>query len=235
MSGRALTLLGCLVLASIVSGQTPADTLAPAVDTLGFSPALLGATRDSSRGDRQRKRREDYVDTLGVGFFRKILAPVYPNPERAAAMSFVVPGAGQVYNRRFWYLKVPVIYAGGAWLIYRGESNRKLRNEYQEAYTLALQGLPHQFDDRPGATPRALQLQRDRYDKNFQLSYIGLVVLHLVQTLEAYTAAHLLEFDIDESLTLTPTLLQPPTLAGPSGATGGFAKPGIRLRVALNR
>ncbi len=157
-----------------------------------------------------------YVDTLGVGFFKKILAPTYPNPERAAAMSFVLPGAGQIYNKRFAYIKLPVIYAGYAFLIYRGESNRKLSNSFDEAFQLSVKGLEHEYTGTRFDATRILRTNRDRLDKNYQLAYIGVGILHLIQTLEAYTTAHLLDFDMDESLTLTPIILQMP---GPSATS----------------
>ncbi len=172
---------------------------------------------------------EVYVDTLGVGFWKKILAPTYPNPERAAAMSFVLPGSGQVYNKKFWYIKVPVIYAGYAFLINRGEVNRKLRNDFQTALVKEINGEVHEFTGMIIGTETALRINRDRLDKNFQLSYIGVVILHFVQTLEAYTTAHLLEFDMDESLTIAPTII-------PSDPMGfGGSKIGVTIGLQLGR
>ncbi len=69
-----------------------------------------------------------------------------------------------------------------------------------------------------------MRTNRDKLDKNFQLAYIGVGILHLVQTLEAYTTAHLLNFDMDESLTVSPVLLQLPGPApGPGAGTGRIA------------
>ena len=173
--------------------------------------------------------KEAYVDTLGVGFWRKLLAPTYPNPERAAALSFVLPGAGQVYNKKFWYIKLPVIYGGYVLLIDRGEANRKLRNRYQAAWQSSLIGETHEFSAFANATPANLRTQRDQFDKNFQLAYIGVVILHFVQTLEAYTTAHLLKFDMDESLSISPTLI-------PSDPMGfGGSKIGVSIGVQLGR
>lgn len=174
------------------------------------SPSELVRQRSRRRRSLFGRRDSTYVDTVGVGFFNKILAPVYPNPERAAVMSFLVPGAGQLYNRRFAWLKVPIIYAGYAALIYNGIDNRRRFKEFDEVYNLAVNDLPF---DPPGprfTNPRAILTQRDRFDKNFQLSYIGLGIFHLVQTLEAYTTGHLLDFDMDESLTLAPVMISPP-------------------------
>lgn len=172
---------------------------------------------------------DGYVDTLGVGFWRKLLAPTYPNPERAAALSFVLPGAGQVYNKKFWYIKVPVIYGGYAFLIQRGEVNRKLRNRFQSAYQASLRGEVHEFSGLTLGSTGNLRIRRDQYDKNFQLSYIGVVILHFVQTLEAYTTAHLLKFDMDESLTISPTLIP----GDPMGFGG--SRPGITVGIQLGR
>ncbi len=173
--------------------------------------------------------KEAYVDTLGVGFWNKILAPTYPNPERAAAMSFIIPGAGQVYNKKFWYIKVPIIYAGYAFLINRGEEQRGLRNRFQEALVLQIAGEVNEFTGTRLGTVNALTVNRNVADKNFQLAYIGVAVLHFIQTLEAYTTGHLLAFDMDESLTISPTLL-------PSDPMGfGGSKPGVRIGFQLGR
>ena len=183
----------------------------PITDTLGVDSAGVASGE---------------IDTARTGFFRKIFRPGYPNPERAAAMSFVLPGSGQVYNKRLWYVKVPAIYAGYYLFVTAGQRNLERRNDFQDAYLSALAGEPHRFTGTALNDAGALRIARDQADKNFQLSYIGAVVLHLVQTLEAYTTGHLLEFDMDESLTLGPTLL-------PSARRG--AVPGVRLSLALGR
>ena len=33
-----------------------------------------------------------------------------PNPKRALWLALVIPGAGQVYNRKYW--KLPIFYGG---------------------------------------------------------------------------------------------------------------------------
>ena len=167
-----------------------------------------------------RDEEDDFVDTTGIPFFRKVFAPVYPNPERAAAMSFVLPGAGQFYNKKFWWIKVPVIYGGYTALIISGEFNRTRRNRLQTAYLLSLRREEHEFTGTALDSPQRLLTQRDRFDKNFQLSYIGVGIFHLVQCLEAYTSAHLMNFDIDESLSFHPVLMPTDINGGTSPGLG---------------
>ena len=168
-------------------------------------------------------------DSTKTNFLKKVFQPGYPNPEKAAALSLVLPGAGQIYNKRFSYIKVPIIYAGYTGLIISGEFNRSERNKLQKALVASLKGETHDFSGTRLDSPSALRTTRDQFDKRYQLSYIGVVLLHLVQTLEAYTSAHLLEFDTDESLTISPTVLNR------DAAGFGESLPGIKLTYQLGR
>ncbi len=94
---------------SLTDGPTTVRTGDPDTTSLLNRETITAASPSEVRG---RGIDSSYVDTVGVGFWKKIMAPVYPNPERAAAFSFVLPGAGQVYNKRYAYIKLPVIYAG---------------------------------------------------------------------------------------------------------------------------
>ena len=184
-----------LITSETIEAASPAAVV---VDSASAKPArrrLFGRNADQD---------STFVDTAGIKFFKKVFSPVYPNPERAAALSFVLPGAGQIYNKRLAYIKVPILYAGYGALIYNGEQNRRIYNRYKTAYRLRLAGESHEFSNTRFDSPAALSTQRDKFDKNFQLSYIGVGILHLVQMLEAYTTAHLLDFDINENLSLSP-------------------------------
>lgn len=73
------------------------------------SIAVLHKTPEVKDSIPQKKARvkppkDTYVDTVA----RK--DPRYRNPGKAAFRSAVLPGWGQIYNRRVW--KVPIVYAG---------------------------------------------------------------------------------------------------------------------------
>lgn len=129
------------------------------------------------------------------GFFKKD----YPDPKKAGLMSLVIPGSGQVYNKDWW--KVPFVYGAIGGLIYAINYNNEQYDRFQTAYQLALAGDENEFTGTPlGQNARALRSIRDGFDKNRQLSYIGLVAVYLLNGVEAFVAAHLDNFDISDDL-----------------------------------
>ncbi|MFQ5447938.1 MAG: DUF5683 domain-containing protein [Saprospiraceae bacterium] len=129
----------------------------------------------------------------------------YPNPNKALYAALVLPGGGQIYNKRWW--KIPLAWAGYVAMVVAIDSNTSNYKRFRDAYIAELNGLPHEFDTaRLDASD--LKRIRDGYDKNKQLSYIGLVGVHLVVTAEAFVDAHLRTFDVSDDLTfkIKPTL-----------------------------
>ena len=64
-----------------------------------------------------------------------------PNPQRALWLALVIPGAGQIYNRKFW--KLPIIYGGFIGCIYALTWNNMMYKDYSQAYLDIM-------DDDPG-------------------------------------------------------------------------------------
>ncbi len=148
----------------------------------------------------------------------------YPNPNKAVLLSLAVPGAGQFYNKRWW--KTPFIYGAYYLFIKAIQKNTKNYRRYRDAYILELASMEHEFS---GTRLNAGDLKRirDGYDKNKQLSIIGLVGLHLIQTAEAFVDCHLKTFDVSDDLSFK---------VGPSFNTTAYgeATVGIGLRFQLS-
>mgnify|MGYP006279326399 CR=1 FL=1 len=130
------------------------------------------------------------------GFFKKD----YPDPMKAGIMSLVLPGSGQIYNGRWW--KVPLVYGALGGMVYAIVWNTDQYNRFQTAYQLKLDDQPHEFSGTSFDNAQALRSIRDTYDKNRQLSYVGLVFVYLLNGIEAFVDAHLQNFDISEDLSL---------------------------------
>ncbi len=126
----------------------------------------------------------------------------YPNPKKAALLSLALPGAGQVYNKGIWYVKVPIIYGALGGMVYAIHFNQSNYRDFRDAYRLKLQDKPHQYSGTQFDNERVLRILRDSYDKNTQLSYIGFVAVYALQSVEAFVHAHLKTFDVNDDLTL---------------------------------
>lgn len=124
-------------------------------------------------------------------------------PSKAAFYSALVPGLGQIYNKDYW--KVPIVYAAlgtsTGFYIY----NNKQYNRYRDAYKRRLagftddefQGNSYLSDDKLIYAQKVFQRQRDLS----LLITIGLYVLNIV---EANTAAHLKQFNVNQNLSIAP-------------------------------
>ncbi len=122
-----------------------------------------------------------------------------PNPSTSAISSVILPGLGQARNRQ--YYKIPIIYgafAGVGYLIY---DNKKETDKWHDLYRRKLDG--EDIPEYPTARADSFKKQRDLYDKYYQLSIFGIVAVYLLQGVDAYVSAHLINFDISEDLTLS--------------------------------
>ena len=55
-----------------------------------------------------------------------------PTPKRALWLGLVLPGAGQIYNRKYW--KLPIIYGGFVGCAYAMRWNNMMYRDYSQAY-----------------------------------------------------------------------------------------------------
>lgn len=56
----------------------------------------------------------------------------YPNPKKAALLSLAIPGAGHIYNKKYW--KAPVTWAALGTAVFFIDSNTKTYRVLQQAY-----------------------------------------------------------------------------------------------------
>ena len=119
-----------------------------------------------------------------------------PNPKRAALYG-LIPGGGQIYNRRYW--KLPIVYGAIGGLYYNASLNQKEYRRFRNAYQSELQGNPHEFSNL-NLPANVLKNYRDLYRKNMEESYIFMSLTYLLSIAEAYVDAHLRNFDINEDL-----------------------------------
>lgn len=123
-------------------------------------------------------------------------------PARAAFYSAVVPGLGQIYNKRYW--KIPIVYGALASSLYYYRLNGKLYKRYRSAFKLRKAGKP---DPYAGFSDASLENAQIGARKNRDTSLLMFVGLYALQVLEASIDAHLLQFNMSDKVTFNPRLM----------------------------
>ncbi|CAL2055304.1 DUF5683 domain-containing protein [Tenacibaculum sp. 190524A05c] len=143
--------------------------------------------------------------------YTQIQQPKYDplNPSRAAFYSAIFPGAGQIYNNRYWW-QLPLIYGGMAASIYFYIDNNNEYQRFRTAFRQRKAGLPDEFSDENGLpliSDAGLESAQRQLRQNRDLSLLTTVLIYVLQIVEASVTAHLIQFDDTDSLTLTPSAM----------------------------
>lgn len=138
---------------------------------------------------------------------------------KATLLSAVLPGAGQVYNRKIW--KVPIIYGLIGGLGYLAYQNQQDFKEYQNALIARLDDDPQTIDEEYDGiySDDNLQTLTDFHRRNRDLCYIGMGLVYILNIIDAHVDAHLAGFRVDDDLSLN--VFASPPLYGISNHSGG--------------
>jgi len=143
-----------------------------------------------------------------------------PNPKRALWLALVLPGAGQIYNRKYW--KIPIVYGGFVGCIYAMRWNNQMFRDYSQAYIDIMDDDPNtqsynQFlhlganinDSNIDRYKDLFKKRKDRYRRWRDMSFFCLVGVYALSVIDAYVDASLSEFDISKNLSLKvePTII----------------------------
>jgi hypothetical protein len=126
----------------------------------------------------------------------------WARPKKATVLAMVLPGSGQLYNKK--YLKAAVVYAGVGGLIYSYRFNKDSLAAYQAILVNKLQSANDTsvVDNFPLLTTAGVASNRDFYRRNRDVTIIGFVALYALQIIDANVDAHLREFEVNENLSL---------------------------------
>ena len=136
------------------------------------------------------------------------------SPHRATLYSFILPGLGQAYNKKYW--KIPVIYAGFGAFFYFIKINDKEYKEYRKAYYHSIldDGTPPVNEYEEKYDSDFLLKAKDYYRRNRDLTYILTGVWYLLNVVDAAVDAHLFTWNVDDDLTFK---IQPAVYEGMIG------------------
>lgn len=128
-------------------------------------------------------------------------------PGRAALYSAIIPGAGQIYNRKYW--KAPIAWIGLGTCVYFIHQNNTQYVRYRDDYVAIVDSDPNTVDEFGGTIPSdAIRSVADTYHKWRDLSYIFLAGVYVLNVMDAAVDGYFVRFDVsnDLSLDLRPSL-----------------------------
>lgn len=123
-------------------------------------------------------------------------------PAKAAFYSAVLPGLGQAYNKKYW--KIPLVYGAiGTSVYFYVDSNKRYR-QYRTAYKARLEGVV--TEDLAFLDNNRLIAGQKFYQRNRDLSALFIAAFYALNIIDANVDAALLQFNVDENLSLKPVL-----------------------------
>lgn len=136
-----------------------------------------------------------------------------PNAKRAMWLALVCPGAGQIYNRKYW--KLPIIYGGFVGCAYAYSWNNQMYQDYKQAYLDIMDDddSTHSYDqflhlgnkiDESNISryQNIFSKRKDRFRRYRDLSFFCIIGVYALSVIDAYVDASLSEFDISDDLSL---------------------------------
>ena len=160
------------------------------------------------------------VDTLPVKKQKRDWKTWRPDPKKALWLAIVIPGAGQIYNRKYW--KLPIVYGGFVGCAYAMRWNNMMYKDYSQAYIDLTDNDPNtksyerfqQFSNRitRANIQRYQELfknRKNRFRRWRDLSFFVMCGVYAISIIDAYVDASLSEFDISDDLTMrvAPTII----------------------------
>ena len=186
-------------------GSDALQTVSPAEDTVKIDTInlLLPLNEKQLKKEQRQLKRSQFV----------------PDPQRALWLALVIPGAGQIYNRKYW--KLPLVYGGFLGCAYAFTWNQQMYSDYSQAYLDIMDDnpatqsykdfLPPNYDitGREDRYKEIFKNRKNRYRRWRDLSVFCFAGVYLLSVVDAYVDAQLSEFDItpDLSLHLEPTVI----------------------------
>ena len=119
-------------------------------------------------------------------------------PKRAGLYSAILPGAGQVYTKKYW--KVPIIYAGLITSAYYIKENHSLYDLYKQTYINRWNG--NRTDEFNRYTDANLLTLTEHYRRNTEVSALLFTLTYVLNIVDASVSAHLFDYDVSEDISL---------------------------------
>lgn len=153
------------------------------------------------------------------------------SPSKAAFYSAILPGLGQIYNKKYW--KAPVVWGAMGTSTYFYLTNNSEYKRYRTAFKQRESGLTDEFTTINADGSKTLIISRNglisaqkTLKSNRDLSLLTTLVFYVLQIVEASVNAHLLQFNTNDNLTFSPTIV-------PNSMKFDAPKVGLKLKYSF--
>jgi len=122
------------------------------------------------------------------------------DPKKASWLA-LIPGAGQIYNKKYW--KLPIVYGGlgasGFLVYYYANRAIPLTKEYVARVNGEIEKLNPDWADISNET---ILEDRNYYRRNMEISIAAFAIVFALSVLDACVDAHLFYYDVSDDLSL---------------------------------
>lgn len=142
-----------------------------------------------------------------------------PDPKKAMWLAMIIPGGGQIYNRKYW--KLPIVYGGFIGCVYAMTWNNTMYRDYSQAYIDIMDSdentksyenfLPDHYDVTANMDrlKELFKRKKNYYRRYRDLSMFCMIGVYALSIIDAYVDAEMSSFDISDDLSLkvNPTII----------------------------
>jgi hypothetical protein len=203
-----LTLIGFCLFSIGIKAQEASSI---ETDSIQNNAEALVILPDSGRDSAHSVSIVRKVSTTDTMIFK-------PNSKRAILYSAVVPGLGQIYNRKYW--KLPLVYGSFIGCVYAINWNNGQYTGYKKAFmefgtadenadswkAYVPRSYPKNLDewtaDQKSRFSSALKAKKDYYRYYRDMSIIVTVGVYAIWIIDAYVDAQLFDFDVSPDLSM---------------------------------
>jgi hypothetical protein len=205
MRRQFLIYLCCFCLNSL-SAQNPDNAFQQNTtpsDTVPTTTTAVQEQKPTAKTSVQTAPDTLAIPPVKLGLVKRFFGKQYPSPRTAALLSFVLPGAGQAYNKKWW--KIPLVYGALGGMTWLAVDNGQQYQALKQNYKWLVDGDPiTKPTEAPYIYMNAAQMKgyRDQYRGFSEKSYLFLGITYLLTVTDAFVDAHLSSFDVSDDLSL---------------------------------
>jgi hypothetical protein len=140
------------------------------------------------------------------------------SPRKALLYAAILPGLGQIYNKKYW--KLPLVYGAFGYMGYWAGRYQDGYKKYKVQLFYNIENGLSESDQNPesGFSTSYLRTVTERFRRERDFMIILLGAMYVLQIVDAHVDAHLKEFDLNPNLqvSIEPMVEQNP-IAGRQG------------------